>query len=242
MVAAGAGAAAFWGRTGRGAGWGQWPGAGTRRRCVTPAAHTHNSILLVHHPRCCPLPGPALPAPPSQPPSPPPPSRGSPLPPPAHLCSTPPPPRGSSPHPKHTPRSLPTTPPPAPLRTPSAPPALPPQSEALARSKLASLERSYRELQFSKADADRQRGEAEAALHAERARTGGAKTVSELQQLVATLQATVAHLQQRARLDKVRARGRGGEGSCCCCACRALSMGSPAQAVGWLVAAQCAEP
>lgn len=76
-------------------------------------------------------------------------------------------------------------------------------AEAHARFKLATLERWFRELQFAKAEADRLRCDAEAALAAERARAGSAKTVSELQQLVATLQQQVAGMQQRAKLDKV---------------------------------------
>ncbi|EFJ46479.1 hypothetical protein VOLCADRAFT_92990 [Volvox carteri f. nagariensis] len=76
-------------------------------------------------------------------------------------------------------------------------------SEAHMRSKLATLERSYRELQFGKADADRARAEAEATLQRERSRGGNAKTVSELQALVASLQGQIASLQSQAKLDKV---------------------------------------
>ncbi|GLC65192.1 hypothetical protein PLESTF_000262000 [Pleodorina starrii] len=76
-------------------------------------------------------------------------------------------------------------------------------SEAHMRSKLASLERSYRELQFGKADADRARAEAEGALQRERARGGNTKTVSELQALVGSLQGQIASLQSQARLDKL---------------------------------------
>ncbi|GIL57188.1 hypothetical protein Vafri_12491 [Volvox africanus] len=76
-------------------------------------------------------------------------------------------------------------------------------SEAHLRSKLAGLERSYRELQFGKADADRARAEAEATLQRERARGGNTKTVSELQALVGSLQSQIASLQSQAKLDKL---------------------------------------
>lgn len=49
----------------------------------------------------------------------------------------------------------------------------------------------------------RTRAEAEAALQRERARAGSAKTVSELQALVAGLQGQLAAAQARAKLDKV---------------------------------------
>ncbi|KAG2423091.1 hypothetical protein HXX76_002316 [Chlamydomonas incerta] len=75
-------------------------------------------------------------------------------------------------------------------------------AEAAARSKLAGLERAFRELQFGKAEADRGRAEAERALQAERARGGSAKTVAELQALVNSLQAQVAGLQKREKLEK----------------------------------------
>ncbi|PNW73273.1 hypothetical protein CHLRE_14g625802v5 [Chlamydomonas reinhardtii] len=75
-------------------------------------------------------------------------------------------------------------------------------AEAAARSKLTVLERSFRELQFGKAEADRARAEAERALQAERARGGSVKTVSELQALVGSLQAQVAGLQKRDKLEK----------------------------------------
>ncbi len=71
------------------------------------------------------------------------------------------------------------------------------------RSKLAALERSYRELQFGKADADRARAEAEAVLQRERSRSANTKTVSELQALVASQQGQIASLQSQAKLDKV---------------------------------------
>ncbi|GLI67633.1 hypothetical protein VaNZ11_011881 [Volvox africanus] len=76
-------------------------------------------------------------------------------------------------------------------------------SEAHLRSKLAGLERSYRELQFGKADADRARAEAEATLQRERARGGNTKTVSELQALVGSLQSQIASLQSQAKLNKL---------------------------------------
>lgn len=71
------------------------------------------------------------------------------------------------------------------------------------RAKLAALERSYRELQFGKADADRARAEVEMALQRERARSGNAKTLSELQALVGSLQGQMASLQSQAKLHKV---------------------------------------